>query len=1278
MSSQAAISKKVISTIYADSCMGAKGKTCWDGSIFIKNLGRFVLDQFEGIRLIGEIEQNEGWETYKSLRDVLHKAFSGSFVDPRHICQDSTRATRAVLSLYIVWTGMFCYGKESGNDLWPAVMSGLGFKDGENQSSFFGRLFKQCLKENKLEEFVNIGGLTYITPILLHGLIPQKHINRFIEDLLGMELQSHVGLYATGAHLVNKWKYNRNIRYFPKPVECFIKYGYPINAHMVERFLDMAKRWKEEDPSFWRQWGLPKYMVDAFRAFVKGGQGSIAKKSWTAVTERPYLFFDLRQSDTPVLHIPAQKTRKILGFYLEWRDPRGGGHKQAIHMNFTPIGGVLQTNTQDLDVGPTLDSWKLTTTDRDKKPSDRHTVEAHLPGSDSGEKVPLFVFSRTTGKLVDMSRRNPLQEELLLVYPKDSAVEIQGGYLASEPESLTGLWFEWQFALCVIEESGTFCYRGLGADFGKNILEKIQFVFNRLEDRPVLGGAGQAPPWLRCLEEYPIFTDTKDIAITYPGWSYTIWRRAFVKLTRRNQDGFIKQLDLEPSSDGQMYAASINFPKNWGPGVYELSLRGPLGYDDIVLPFVYLPLKKLEQAFEPGTGLAYEFRFTNAKGISMEPLNSTVIRNLGQMTFLSSTDDDRALLGVKTFVQSSCPVILLFARSNLRWSRRSERGLFLWEEWRCKPEEIPVQKVEEIVDALVAVQLDGTGEIFNRGDKLKLLLKTPLEEGGEERTLFSYDAFTLRRNIHDTWVFNLRKFAEMVKSLRSVETATITVYSPDDRRELLLFTMRKHPIFKDFKVETTCRAGMGERLKISWKPQKNDPQTHRVIHIYPIDEPRGVKVNKIVDGALPPFEMELSPVQRPGLWCLKPVVQHSRFSTSCTVTGTGPSFRWFRAPQNWSDWLEWPELRPADIYEKVGHLQKVKKKTIQRSLIWTSFLNSFHYERGDCALSMMRSLLGDGNLLKMLPYAQDNVWEVKSITGRCFSLRVTDTFLEKIPIASLLSDSRPAEWFKIPGKIVLELRLLDSHRYLGEAGTIWHLECGEEDTEPFLHSANHGQLDLNYWLEDAITPDKTGCLKALFPLTALWDTPPNLPVLRKTRVKDFLLTDAGHYSLSQGYEEPNREPQKGLATLADLLESGVRDNPAGSHFCDGGQKAEAGRLLKRWQNWAKRTDINPLLARIVKGRLDRFGMNGLSGATAIIARLHCLDDASESCTRGANAESKEVLDNIYRDTLEFVRRNQQASFLRDLIISEIIVSWYWNQSLAELRQGLLRNNFLKP
>ena len=552
------------------------------------------------------------------------------------------------------------------------------------------------------------------------------------------------------------------------------------------------------------------------------------------------------------------------------------------HMNFTPIGGVLQTNTQDLDVGPTLDSWKLTTTDRDKKPSDRHTVEAHLPGSDSGEKVPLFVFSRTTGKLVDMSRRNPLQEELLLVYPKDSAVEIQGGCLASEPESLTGLWFEWQFALCVIEESGTFCYRGLGADFGKNILAKIQFVFNRLEDRPVLGGAGQAPPWLRCLEEYPIFTDTKDIAITYPGWSYTIWRRAFVKLTRRNQDGFIKQLDLEPSSDGQMYAASINFPKNWGPGVYELSLRGPLGYDDIVLPFVYLPLKKLEQAFEPGTGLAYEFRFTNAKGISMEPLNSTVIRNLGQMTFLSSTDDDRALLGVKTFVQSSCPVILLFARSNLRWSRRSERGLFLWEEWRCKPEEIPVQKVEEIVDALVAVQLDGTGEIFNRGDKLKLLLKTPLEEGGEERTLFSYDAFTLRRNIHDTWVFNLRKFAEMVKSLRSVETATITVYSPDDRRELLLFTMRKHPIFKDFKVETTCRAGMGERLKISWKPQKNDPQTHRVIHIYPIDEPRGVKVNKIVDGALPPFEMELSPVQRPGLWCLKPVVQHSRFSTSCT------------------------------------------------------------------------------------------------------------------------------------------------------------------------------------------------------------------------------------------------------------------------------------------------------------------------------------------------------------------------------------------------------------
>ena len=101
MSSQAAISKKVISTIYADSCMGAKGKTCWDGSIFIKNLGRFVLDQFEGIRLIGEIEQNEGWETYKSLRDVLHKAFSGSFaVSYTHLDvykrQDRRPCSRAV------------------------------------------------------------------------------------------------------------------------------------------------------------------------------------------------------------------------------------------------------------------------------------------------------------------------------------------------------------------------------------------------------------------------------------------------------------------------------------------------------------------------------------------------------------------------------------------------------------------------------------------------------------------------------------------------------------------------------------------------------------------------------------------------------------------------------------------------------------------------------------------------------------------------------------------------------------------------------------------------------------------------------------------------------------------------------------------------------------------------------------------------------------------------------------------------------------------------------
>ena len=129
-------------------------------------------------------------------------------------------------------------------------MKGLGVEPDSNLSNSCGQLFIRCLKENGLEEFKGIVGRKYITRILLHGLIPQVHMNRFLEELIEPELQSHVGIYYTGEYLIQKWKRSGAIKYLPRPIECFIKYGEPINVHTIERFLEMAKRWEEDSLLF--------------------------------------------------------------------------------------------------------------------------------------------------------------------------------------------------------------------------------------------------------------------------------------------------------------------------------------------------------------------------------------------------------------------------------------------------------------------------------------------------------------------------------------------------------------------------------------------------------------------------------------------------------------------------------------------------------------------------------------------------------------------------------------------------------------------------------------------------------------------------------------------------------------------------------------------------------------------------------------------------------------------------------------------------------------------
>ena len=145
MRTRAIISKELIRGTFDIAC---------DGWVFLEDLGDRILEAFSGIRLIGEIERSEGRETYEELKGCLGQFVNGSEIVLAEFLDNGNKQIRGVFGLYFVWTGIFAYGEESGHELWPPVLEGLGIPYGPVLSNKCGPLFMECLNENELEKTV--------------------------------------------------------------------------------------------------------------------------------------------------------------------------------------------------------------------------------------------------------------------------------------------------------------------------------------------------------------------------------------------------------------------------------------------------------------------------------------------------------------------------------------------------------------------------------------------------------------------------------------------------------------------------------------------------------------------------------------------------------------------------------------------------------------------------------------------------------------------------------------------------------------------------------------------------------------------------------------------------------------------------------------------------------------------------------------------------------------------------------------------------------------------
>jgi hypothetical protein len=224
-----------------------------------------------------------------------------------------------------------------------------------------------------------------------------------------------------------------------------------------------------------------------------------------------------------------------------------------------------------------------------------------------------------------------------------------------------------------------------------------------------------------------------------------------------------------------------------------------------------------------------------------------------------------------------------------------------------------------------------------------------------------------------------------------------------------------------------------------------------------------------------------------------------------------------------------------------------------------------------------------------------------------------------------------------------------------------------------MTSDEEGELELRSWLEDAIHPAERGELLARCPLEKVWDRPPFLPLSDMVPLKDRLFPSLT-YSPKKGREPVRRSyaPTDRLTIpLMSLIDEQSREalyrRTSESTDLETGKQAQ--RLLAEWERSVNRPEVNKLLTRMIIGRLATGSVDALAGITALIHRLraHGYGDAYDGSQY--QQMTPKPSDSLLNETLEFTRAFLPRAFLRDLVLSEILISWYWRKILISTKSS---------
>ncbi len=472
-------------------------------------------------------------------------------------------------ALYLVLEGIHNYGDEGL--FWHGPKQRLKIRD--SHTTKCGQRFLQILSEYNLPTFDHSRGLRYVTPILLHGGIPNHHLEEFLDFLYRHEIQPH--RIAIDPHsLLAEWRNQvKELEFLSKPVSRFLRHGGIVAEDFVGRCLDLFRFPADSDID---TVGLPERVLNAYQTWQEQRPVQVRSQRIRAPVrlQRPVLKVAPYTSGVRLDLPPQQMPSRDAPNAMEW------------HVAVAEQNHLIKTVRQRIENGY---RYEATTDLFPVLPAEEYVVQLFsdeqplqkwvLPGIAT---IPLLIMEPFDDYEADALSEQEWhkQGDRWLLYPCTHSLQISGGsqHLSQLPQ-MTGQWQSyrlesWKLApgkLEIVDERG-------------DKVHQIELVGERKRRRPFFK-AGEQPLAGVPHSDFPLYCGrppTLVIDSTQP----QRWQISLRGEGNGRPNGFrsfrISDLPIRNQKEENLICLDLSTDELLGTdpiGRFEIIVRGPLGHN---------------------------------------------------------------------------------------------------------------------------------------------------------------------------------------------------------------------------------------------------------------------------------------------------------------------------------------------------------------------------------------------------------------------------------------------------------------------------------------------------------------------------------------------------------------------------------------------------------------------------------------------------------------------------------------------------------------------------